>query len=54
MREDLEAVVAPLEQSDGDGGGVERRFERVGKTHRRRFRNLDPRLVRHAFRADLV
>ena len=51
MGEDLEAVVAALEQSDGDGGGVERRFERLGKTHRRRFRNLDPRLMRHVPRA---
>ena len=48
MGEDLEAVFAALEQSDGDGGGVERLFERLGKTHRRRFRNLDPRLMRHA------
>ena len=47
MGEDLEAVFAALEQPDGDGGGVERLFERLGKAHRRRFRNLDPRLMRH-------
>ena len=51
MGEDLEAVVDALEQSDGDGGGVERRLERFGKTHRRRFRSLDPRLMRHVPRA---
>jgi hypothetical protein len=46
MGKDFEPVFAALEQSDRDGRWLDRFFERLRKTHRRRSRSLDPCLMR--------
>ena len=45
MGENLEAAFATLEKSDRNRGRIDRRFERIGKKHRRLCWSLDPRLM---------